>query len=103
MRLTIGHPRWPEFIGRLMIVLGDPTDNRCEGGRSQRYAAQALTEMGGLDVQDSLRYFTAHGGHCDCEIIMNVWLPWLEGDEGSLWKAGMARLISGDAERGGRS
>jgi hypothetical protein len=31
-----------------------------------------MRDMGGIDVEASLEFFMANGGHCDCEILLNV-------------------------------
>ena len=81
--MTPDHPRWDEFAE---ILEGpeycdfrekEPGNAesitwRCEGGMNKPYAKVILEKMGGFDVASSLKYFEEHGGHCDCEILMNV-------------------------------
>jgi hypothetical protein len=31
-----------------------------------------MERMGDIDIPASLEFFKAHGGCCDCEILMNV-------------------------------
>jgi Protein of unknown function (DUF2695) len=31
-----------------------------------------MRDMGGIDIAASLEFFMANGGHCDCEILLNV-------------------------------
>jgi hypothetical protein len=80
-QLTIDHPRWQEFIGRLEQRLdfrerGDsPGDYqwRCgKGGDRFAYTREVLTAMGfppeaSLAAIRSQRYVC-----CDCEIIINL-------------------------------
>ena len=39
---------------------------------AHRLAKRTMAAMGDVDVPGSIAYFEAHGGHCDCEILMNV-------------------------------
>ena len=79
--LTPTHPRWREFTQRL----GGPEGCnfreeagqmkwKCGGRHDQSLARKILGRMGFLDgeIEDTLEYFTDHGGHCDCEILFNV-------------------------------
>ena len=78
--MTVRNDRWKEFTSRL----GGPEgcnfreDEKgimkfdCAGGTNKDKAAKLLTDMGGFDVDASLRYFENNGGHCDCEILFNV-------------------------------
>jgi hypothetical protein len=81
-----GHPRWEEFLDRL----GGPegcdvrTDGhedfkwRCGGGMDKTFAKAILERMNEngsdqqIDVALSLEFFELRGGHCDCEILLNV-------------------------------
>ena len=54
--------------------------HKCKAGTNKDFATAILKDMGGdIDVEASLAYFEQHGGHCDCEILMNVsgTAPWL--------------------------
>lgn len=74
------HFRWLEFITRLEGPEGCDfrEDTRgefswdCDGERERPKTRAILASMDGIDVERSLAYFAAHGGHCDCEIIFNV-------------------------------
>jgi hypothetical protein len=82
LMLTPTHLRWKEFTQRL----GGPEgcnfrDGKnglaiwnCGGRRDQSLSRKILGRMGFLDgeIEDTLEYFTEHGGHCDCEILFNV-------------------------------
>lgn len=80
--MTPQHPRWDEFCERLggpegCNFQGDGGANTswtCAGGTDKTFATHILTAMGlsADDVAWSLEYFSAHGGHCDCEILFNV-------------------------------
>ncbi len=73
------HWRWNEFVRRLEGPEG--CDFRRENGRTvwnctglvdRPHSRAVLETMEGIDVEGSLRYFSAHGGHCDCEVVFNV-------------------------------
>jgi hypothetical protein len=82
MIMNIHHPEWAVFCDKL----GGPdacdfqkNDEdewtwKCKGGTDKTFATEILKEMGlnEEDVQGSLRYFEENGGHCDCEILLNV-------------------------------
>lgn len=65
--LHINHARWNEFIETLCGALG-PDDCRHTFDLSKKI----LSGMDGVDVDRTLDYCRQRGGHCDCEIIMNV-------------------------------
>jgi hypothetical protein len=80
-QLTIGHPRWPEFIGRLEQRL-DFRERSDEPGRYQwlcgkakdpfAHAREVLTEMG-LQAKASLANIRSQRHVCcDCEIVFNL-------------------------------
>lgn len=75
--------RWEEFLSRLEGPEGcdfqekEPGNHKsitwkCEGGENKDYSKKILEEMGGIDIEASLRFFEENGGHCDCEILFNV-------------------------------
>ena len=75
-----GHPRWDEFVRRLEGPEG-VNMRQGPGGQpvwdcSSTYlgAAAVLARMGltAGDVEASFKYFRSRGGHCDCEILLNV-------------------------------
>ena len=64
--LTPKSNRWETFtdaLDRSVAVKG------CDG---HRWAKLIMAEMGNIDISASLAFFQRHGGHCDCEILMNV-------------------------------
>lgn len=63
MIMTPKHSRWTEFYNRLSQI------PNCD--HTADTAIEVLNSMG-MDVAASLDYFRAHGGYCDCEILMNV-------------------------------
>jgi hypothetical protein len=69
--LTPDSPRWETFVAQLDALLGA---RGCDA-KSQRLATAIMRKMGGIDVEETLAYFEAHGGYCDCEILLNV-EPW---------------------------
>lgn len=85
MVMDHSHPRWNEFLDRLEGPEGcdfkekTPGDAnsitwKCNGGKDKTFATRILKDMdlSETEIQDSLDYFDAHGGHCDCEILFNV-------------------------------
>jgi hypothetical protein len=83
------NPRWHIFGKKLCAAVHDPST--CDP-HSYRHASAILNEMGGIDVEASLRNFGwKHGARCDCEIILNMVLPLRDnsereqsGDDGSV-------------------
>lgn len=77
--MTPEHPRWREFLKRLegpegcnFRLEGEDCNWNCTGQDDRPYSRAILADMGGLDVEGTLRYFDQHGGHCDCEVVFNV-------------------------------
>jgi hypothetical protein len=77
--LTPSSSRWNLFVERLEDVMtrGVPEGSwRCgddgSGGSKHRYAKQVMAEIGGIDIPTTLEFFHEHGGHCDCEVLLNV-------------------------------
>jgi Protein of unknown function (DUF2695) len=78
--LTPQNPRWGEFVDRLAAVIYDSADESflCDGDQGMspehvhRHAKGVMATMGGIDTAASLDFFKAHGGYCDCEILLNV-------------------------------
>lgn len=76
------HPRWDEFLDRLEGPEGCDfkEDENGEvtwtcGGRFDKSHAHRILKGMGLDdaaIEESFAYYTANGGHCDCEILFNV-------------------------------
>ena len=82
--LSPGHPRWGEFVVKLSrsLIVTD-TKWRCDGDRHYRYTKQVMGEMGygEIDIAETLQFFQAHGGFCDCEVMFNVACPAMEADD----------------------
>jgi Protein of unknown function (DUF2695) len=80
--MTPIHPRWDEFMDALEGPAGCnfretiPPDSTwdCDNTPHRPIARRILRRMGGNteEIDQSLGYFNAFGGHCDCEIAFNV-------------------------------
>jgi Protein of unknown function (DUF2695) len=76
--LTPDSERWDSFADTLFLALypdGGDERSTCLGDNGpdvHRYAKEIMRDMGGIDIAASLEFFMAHGGHCDCEILLNV-------------------------------
>jgi hypothetical protein len=68
--MTPHHSRWLEFCCRLNAWI-DRIGCAAEGPGALDGARSILADMD-CDVTRSLEFFREHGGHCDCEILMNV-------------------------------
>jgi hypothetical protein len=79
--MTKVHPRWEEFLDRLVSPEGcdlrQSSDGRlaskCSSEPDKKFARRILKRMGLTkeDIEASCAYFDAFGGHCDCEIYLN--------------------------------
>jgi hypothetical protein len=67
--LTLDHPRWREFVHNLVRAIC----TRCSG--SLKGSIKVMEEMGDIDVRRTVLHFQNNGGHCDCEVLMNVDRP----------------------------
>lgn len=69
-------PRWEEFIDRLAgpeaCDFKEDDTWKCKGGHNRDMAKRILEDMGDVDLIETMSYFSANGGHCDCEIVFNV-------------------------------
>jgi len=45
---------------------------KCSGGKDRPFATAILEKMGNIDIPETMKFFDAHGGYCDCEILFNV-------------------------------
>jgi hypothetical protein len=87
--MTPGHPRWGEFVDRLIAglagpeaaapLLSDEAWSAVVRGCNSRYTdrppfetTQAVLANMEMDVEASLDFFEDHGGRCDCTILLNV-------------------------------
>lgn len=66
--LTPDSPRWDEFCDGLLRMIGDPPG--C--AHDHRSAKTVMRKMGNVDIEGTLAYCEAHGGYCDCEILLNA-------------------------------
>jgi hypothetical protein len=75
------HPRWEEFLDRLLYGLDLKTDGNDE--QSWTCAHEPACPLATLlldwwmgftpeEIHASIEYFHAHGGFCDCEVFFNV-------------------------------
>jgi hypothetical protein len=69
--MTPAHPRWDEFCERLDETIEHRGCNGC-GHPAAHEGARAILASMDMDVGESLAVFHARGGHCDCEILLNV-------------------------------
>ena len=69
--LTPESPRWKTFTKALELAL---QINGCDS-HGHRLAKPILSIMEGVNIPETIKFFEAHGGYCDCEILMNV-EPW---------------------------
>lgn len=58
---------WNTFINRLSDRMVFPN---CDGTLDNSRAA--LESFGNVDVDASIKFCQEHGGHCDCEVLMNT-------------------------------
>jgi len=70
--LTTEHELFPEFARRLLQI----TECECTLDNSK----DILWSMCGVDYQDSVAWLIANGGHCDCEVILNIIAPTMDDD-----------------------
>ena len=84
--LTPTSSRWDEFVDCLEAAV---SRGGCNGGwitlhgkevlanpdRVHLYAQGIMRRMGDVDIPGTIAFFEAHGGYCDCEILLNV-DPW---------------------------
>lgn len=84
MPMIPGHPKWEEFSKRLEGPDGCNFHYKeglpripqniawdCGGGEF-RLARFLLKQYPDVEVEASIAYYKAHGGHCDCEVVFNV-------------------------------
>lgn len=69
--LTEQHPHWNFFCLKMIEME--------ECGDDTTFAKECLNLIpGGVDVDATLKAFRRRGGHCDCEIILNIIEPFLD-------------------------
>ena len=73
--LTPKSRRWKAFTEALERAL---QFNGCDGDRKNvhRHAKSILSLMEGVNVTETIEFFKANGGYCDCEILLKL-DPWL--------------------------
>ena len=67
------HPYWNAVYARLV-----PTYNEKECNHNHELVEKMLVSLPNVDVEDTIKFYRENGGHCDCEVINNVYM---EGDE----------------------
>lgn len=77
--LTPSSKRWGFFVEKLSGKDGCNFDGdgedlgwKCSGTIERPLARKILTDIGDVDIKETLEYFSKHGGYCDCEILFNV-------------------------------
>ena len=72
--LTPKSPRWDMFVRLLDSTMTEASlpEGKWPCRHDHRYAEAVLAELGGIDIDGTLRFFEKHGGYCDCEILFNV-------------------------------
>jgi hypothetical protein len=86
--MTPSHKKWKTFVKRLQGKEGcnfrnnrkegpgNPADTiwNCSSDEKKPFARKILKDMGltTTEIRQSLEYFSAHGGYCDCDILFNV-------------------------------
>jgi Protein of unknown function (DUF2695) len=74
--LTPKSNRWETFIdalGRAVQIDGCGRDETTDRYLDvYRQSKRIMADMGNVDIPASLAFFQNHGGHCDCEILLNV-------------------------------
>ena len=83
--MTPRHPRWDEFTWKLGSIIEEASQQNVSLCSNDLFvAARVLRSMasidrqievpsdGTIDIPASLEFFRNHGGHCDCEVLMNV-------------------------------
>jgi|GEM_PF-636279 hypothetical protein len=74
--ITPLHPRWDAFQERLAGEGGcrfqhdDEVRWRC--AHDHRYSRRILAQMGVEDLDRNLTLLSEQGGHCDCEVLLNL-------------------------------
>ena len=80
--MTTQHPKWDEFCTRLEGPEGCKFTKKswiCDGTKKRPLAKAILQTMKNVDIPNTMKYFSQHGGYCDCEILFNVDRPVKEG------------------------
>lgn len=66
--MTPTNPSWPAFIGQLEAQIEEDG----KGCVPHHWRSRILLKKFGCDAKASIAYFKQHGGHCDCEVVVNV-------------------------------
>jgi Protein of unknown function (DUF2695) len=71
--LTPENPQWMTFLG---MLAGAHCAHGCQ--HDYRHSEKIMTDIGGIDIPESIAFFQKHGGFCDCEVGLNVQDNWEE-------------------------
>lgn len=97
--MSPAHPEWPEFIERLAgpeaCDVGTDGIWRCHND-TRGTEAILRRHHPDCDLHATLDFFAGQGGHCDCEVILNVRPP---GGAGYDWLIKRACELRGDLLR----
>lgn len=77
MILTEKHDKWPFFCLKMMDM------QECDHDRGfgrHTFTLECLNLIAGIDAQATVAAFKSVGGHCDCEVAMNICGPSMEAD-----------------------
>ena len=69
--LTPDHPAWPEYLDKLSFAVNAhaefSSENNCNG--DLEITKRVLSNLKGIDVEDSLAFIKAKYGPCDCRVL----------------------------------
>lgn len=74
MIMTPDHPRWGEFQRQLGKTIGQGLQaiHNCRGNFNKTKFLLPLFGLKPAEVLETLWFFEESGGHCDCEVLLNV-------------------------------
>ncbi len=73
--MTPDHLRWNEFLEALCDKnhLDAPDvsgTTKCDN--THQHTRAILKEMGGFNIEETIKFFEGSGSFCDCEVVFNV-------------------------------
>ncbi len=73
------HELWDLFCEKLegpsgcnLITVRGKTVWTCSGDRDKPLARKILSTFENINIEKTLQYYSDNGGHCDCEILLNI-------------------------------
>lgn len=75
MILDEKHERWPFFCLKMMDMAECEHD---QGYGCHTFTMECLNLIPGIDIPATIEGFKRRGGHCDCEVVMNLCVPSME-------------------------